>query len=298
MIVAQYAGIFAIMIDARCPITGAGAKMMRMRRHVILTIFAALGLTTTLMGCGDTTDCSTDGDCFSGEYCADGTCVAGERPLEMNNLNNANNTSNNGSNNANNMGSNNVSANNTSSNNVNNTNNTNNTNTNNTNNVNNTNNIGSDACVVDPFDPPACELDDNDSFAEAFHDRTVACQNDGFVPLDKTISAAICLRETVDKYSQLYVDCDDQSFVFEVTFTPKTDCDPSLYNFDVFIAGLSCEDDGTEPGIRCETLSDGSQRAQVIVPPGRSVNSGRFEVEALQPDTIQLEYDLRVVIRQ
>ncbi len=271
--------------------------------YKIPALLAALMLAAVAAGCGESTDCSTDGDCFSGEYCADGTCVAGERPIEDGN--HSNNTSTHNSTENNQSASNNSTPTNNSSNNSNNSNNTNNlTNHSSSNNANNTNNTTNNsnnqdlACLVDAFDPPACEPDDNDSFADYFHERTVACQSDGFVPLDKTISKSICLRETVDKYTQLYVECDENSFVFEVTFTPKTECDPSLYHFDVFIAGLSCEDDGIEQGIRCETLADGSQRASVIVPPGRSVSSGRIEIEALQADTVQFDYDLQVVIRQ
>lgn len=229
---------------------------------LVLTLGCALALTS----CGDSRSCSVDDDCFSGEYCSGTTCVEGERPGETRDegRTNSNTPSDAGrmetSNNESDF------------------------------------EIRGEACQVDPFDAPPCEL--QESQFEYFEARTVGCQNEGWVGLDKTISSTLCIRETLNRYTQLYVDCDDVSFVVEVTFTPKVECNPALYSFDVSFAGHSCGDADTSDSIECTTLEDGSRRVRVIIPPGRHVSGGNIRIEALEPDTIQLDYDLRVVIRQ
>lgn len=230
--------------------------------------FLAIGL----LSCGgDSNECSRASDCFKGEVCAQGVCL--EESDLSNNPNNPNDP--NPSNpTGNNNGPTQPGVNNT------------------------TPTLPDLACVVDPLTTTCTDPDDtDDSFPTSFSNTTYGCRvRDEFSAMDETRSEVLCAREVKDRFTQLYVGCDSKSYVMELTFEPKVECDPSVFKVNAYIDGKDCETPSDE--IRCEPLPNGGMKITAIVNPNSSVSSSSFTVEALFTNAIRFEYDLRWVMRE
>ncbi len=236
--------------------------------------FLAIGL----LSCGgDSNECSRASDCFKGEVCAQGVCL--EESDLSNNPNNPDPSNNPDDPNPSNPTGNNNGPTQPG--------------------VNNTTPTLPDlACVVDPLTTSCSDPDDvDDAFPTSFTNSTNGCRvRDEFTPMDETRSEVLCAREVKDRFTQLYVGCDSKSYVMELTFEPKVECDPSVFRVNAYIDGKDCETPSDE--IRCEQLPNGGMKITAIVNPNSSVSSASFTVEALFTNAIQFEYDLRWVMRE
>ncbi len=285
----------------------------------IMTLIAAA---LAFAGCSDAANtCTRQSDCFSGEYCVNGTCGT-----DAPNTNNSttHNATNNASNNSTTSGSNNGTAGTTNNATTGSTNNTTNNSTNNatnnsTNNAtnhstnNSTNNATNDgsytylknaypdsACVVDVFSATCTTPDDNGSFPDYLPSGNGAggCSSGNTAnPINFTNSLEMCATELKDRYQTNIVPCDSVDFILEVFLTPKIKCDPDLFNVNLTIIGngRSCADN--DPTFKCEFLADGSWHAQVVIKPQNSVLSATVEIESAYENVIDFDYDLQFLTR-
>jgi len=239
-------------------------------RHWVIVATAIL-----IAGCSSNdTSCVVDDDCFKGEACVDEVCQGAS------NSNTASNTSNN-----------------TSSNTPNNENNgTSNATSNATSNSNSVSNI-SGVCRDDPF-TAMCEPDDNDSFGDYImmeSGRGCSGSNDFEGGMVEVLDQTMCPLESVDKYSTNLLPCDDIIFVVEVTVTPKQDCDPGDWDFNMRLQGNDCIEHNDK--MRCEDLPDGSKRATGFLEPSISIAIPYIDITALK-ENMRFDYDIKLVTRE
>jgi len=230
----------------------------------LLSLILLFGM---ISACGsESTQCSRTSDCFQGEVCDSGACIPdGTQPTNSTTKPNDPNSTN----------PNNTPQNNTTIN----------------------PNLPNLACVADPFTATCDSPDDNDSFSEYFTTRNGGCPTrDDFVAMDETRSEQLCIREMRDRYTQGFVYCDTRSFIMEIHFTPKVECDRRAFKYSVHIDGKNCEEPNDE--IRCDELPNGGVKVTAVVRPGRTVSLASFTLEALYENAIHFDYDLRWVMRE
>lgn len=240
-----------------------------------ITVSALFGLVFAAASCGSNDNsCLTTADCFKGEVCLDDVCQA--PPVDSVNAN-ANSTPNNDNDTPNG-----------------NANNTPNGAPNNANNVSNTSGI----CRDDPF-TSMCPTDDNDDFGEYIRmesGRGCAGSFDDFEGGEvEVLDQTMCPLESVDKYSTNLLPCDNITFVVEVTVTPKQDCDPGDWDFNMRLQGNDCIEHNDK--MRCEDLPDGSKRATGFLEPSISLASPYIDITSLA-DNMRFDYDIKLVVRE
>ena len=236
-------------------------------------LLSLLLMVVIIAACGsESTECSRTSDCFQGEVCDSGACIPdGTQPTNNPSTNNPNNLISNNSpfNTFNNSPENNTPD----------------------------PNLPVLECVADPFTTTCESPDENDSSSESFRQQNAGCIiGDEFTPMDETRSAQLCIREMSDRYTQGFIPCDTRSFIMEIHFTPKSECDQRVFEFSVNIDGKNCEEPNEE--IRCDELSNGGVKVTAVVRPGRNVALASFVVEALHENAIHFDYDLRWVMRE
>jgi hypothetical protein len=147
-------------------------------------------------------------------------------------------------------------------------------------------------CEVDPFDVDPCPDDGNDRFAERFEARTVGCQRDGFVVLDKTETLRFCALEQADRYEVSMVECDERTIRFEAVFKPLVSCDRSLINFELAVQGNRCSEQDQSPDIQCGWNEDGEYVAQALVRDRGSIASAFMTIDTGENSNVDFEYEL------
>lgn len=227
-------------------------------------LFSVLIVAGFFSGCGsESTECSRTSDCFQGEVCDSGACIPDGTQPTNNSASNNNGFLNNFNNSPNNT---------------------------------NSLPLPNLECVADPF-TVTCEDSPDSTSYQSFVEYNGGCpRGDEFVALDATRSEQLCIREVRDRFTQSFVTCDSRSFVMEIHFTPKVECDRRVFKVNAFIDGKNCEEPSDE--IRCEDLPNGGVRVTAIVRPGNTVALASFEVEALYENAINFDYDLRWVMRE
>ena len=260
--------------------------------------FGCIALFLLFSHCGSSSrDCTTDGECFSGEICTDGSCTdpAANNQNNANNGNNANNSNNGNSNNGN-------------SNNSNNGNNSNNTSSQN-------NTTGMLACQIDPFGNQ-CQDDmyeDNDFVMATGGDQNAVpytsdswCNGTDPVDHTRTFNGTFCANDGGDSFRfpiRMWapVCVTAAQATLRVTVTIETECDPSFIKispYDFFrdpIRNDLCTPEF--PDVQCTQSEDGSVRTFEFLQDVNSNNQiwdSRIFIEA--EDDIQFEYSVQVEI--
>lgn len=229
--------------------------------------WAISALLALLAGCSSNdTSCIVDDDCFKGEACIDGECgQAPENSVTPNNTPNNDGPTSNAPNadTSNNTGSSNTTG----------------------------------VCRSDPF-TSMCEADDNDTFHEYIRmesGRGCSGSNDFEGGMIEVLDQTMCPLESIDKYGTNLLPCDDITFVVEVTVTPKQDCDPGDWDFNMRLQGNDCVEHNDK--MRCEDLPDGSKRATGFLEPSISIAIPYIDVIALE-ENMQFDYDIQLVVRE
>lgn len=227
-------------------------------------------VTLGLVGCGDDTSCSVDGDCFQGEICTAGSCAEGTR---ANNASNRNNID-----------------------------------TNNTNNGNNVNNGGGGECVVG-FGS-TCEDDefeDNDLWNREVMptDQEAWCEADELVTPEQSWSGTLCAGDGADHF-RMQIDnrspnaCLNDRFTIRITVEFEQTCDPENlrvvpYNF--FINPTLNSICGERETVRCQISNEGRTYQIDWVMDSQQLPDPRLMIST-DRDDVQLDYTVTMEIIQ
>lgn len=235
--------------------------------RTILSLVCFTIAACALTACSDSAACETPDDCFGGEVCRGGKCLAlADGDASPNNTPNDSGTDDDSGSTDEDTG-------------------------------NPNNNHGEPKCLADPFNE-TCENDQyepNEEWIEAEHifdaNNAYGCVVD-FRPIDETFTATLCPLEQADYYDFAYNTCKDFAYYIVFEFRPTNQCTTELVDFE--FSNHSCEDED----INCTALENGGMRIQHIVEQTPMQSDRRPAYFAVTPGSpeqkVRVPYEIKV----
>ncbi len=234
-------------------------------------------------GCSDSSACASDHDCFGGEVCRGGSCLA-VVDTDAGNQGGANNAHHDDAGTASDTSA---------------------SNNGGAGDAGGSSDTGSNngdaglACEADPFNS-TCQPDSyetNNTWTDSYHldaNTPFGCFSQ-FRSLDQTLDATLCATEQADFYDFMYNPCHDTAYYIDFDFEPKNECSAALVDFEFM--NHACGDD---PNVSCQELANGGRKIRFIVDASEASQSqaAYFSVTPASDQKVEVPYTLRVQIHQ